>query len=195
MSHVPSSFVRDRKLPLKLFRGDAFLRGADQIDGNEPAGQAHVRIVKDSPNGDAVLIRAGHTLVQVAVLSSLASSLKLRDAISAATRAARAVWPADALKVSDALFFAREALHNLEDRRLSFVGFVCSWFGLSLSHSSEHKLSRVLCQGDNPQVCNRQSAAHGGAGGFYFFEKCINSILSSVSSHQNNDLPRDIRIS
>src|SRR3990167_1307282 len=65
MGHVPSGFIGNRKLPLKLFRGDALLRGANHVDRQEPLGEGQMGVVEDGPHGYGELISALKASVEV----------------------------------------------------------------------------------------------------------------------------------
>jgi len=115
MGHVPSGFVSDLKLPLKLFRGDALLCGTDHVDSEKPLDQRKVRIVEDGPDSHAKLVLAVPAIVEVPEFLGLTFGLEAENVLPFALGADRAIGPAKVFKVGDALFLGVEPLENFDD--------------------------------------------------------------------------------
>ena len=82
MCHVPRGFVADGQFPLQLFGRDAFLGGADHVDGQEPLGQGQVGSVKHGPSSDGVLIPAIDALVEMAWFAGLSFGAELEHPLA-----------------------------------------------------------------------------------------------------------------
>jgi len=117
MGHVPSSFIGGGKLALKLLGCYTLFRRTDQVDRQEPFSQRQVRIVEDGPGSHGVLIAAIPTAVKMPIFPGLAFGLKPQHIGASAPNTDRAMGPADALKILNALFFGAELLDDFKDGR------------------------------------------------------------------------------
>ncbi len=115
MRHIPSRLVSNRKLPLKLFRGNRSLVRANQIDRQKPFSQGHVGIVEDGSHGHSELIVTVHALVEVPLFAGFPFGLEGGDARPIATETANAFRPSDPLEVPDAPLLRGELLNHFSD--------------------------------------------------------------------------------
>jgi hypothetical protein len=117
MGHVPSSFISDRKMALKVLGGNSLLGRANQVDRQEPLGKRQMGIVKDSPGSHRKVILAIYALIKMAHFASFASSFVSEHAGFPAANTDKTLGPANTLKVLNALFLSIEPFDNVEKGR------------------------------------------------------------------------------
>ncbi len=116
MSHVPRTFVAAQvEVAPQLIGRNAFLGGADHVDGNKPLPQGNMGIVKDGARGNRILIMAVHALIKVALFVCFAFAQEFKNLLTGTLRAFQPLRPANALEMRDAGFLCGKLCCHLEN--------------------------------------------------------------------------------
>lgn len=109
---MPRGTVIDLELALKIFSRDAFLRGADHMNREEPLTERRVRVMEYSSGRHGILIAAINALIQMSWFARFTFCVKGPNPSRAATfsNANKAVRPPNLLQAFDAELFRLESL-------------------------------------------------------------------------------------